>query len=58
MNVNKAKQKDHEDRLAPFRKEFHHVPDEIYLDGNSLGKLPLKTTSILTNVIEQQWGKT
>ena len=57
VNVNKAKQKDHEDRLAPFREEFHHVPDEIYLDGNSLGKLPLKTTSILTNVIEQQWGQ-
>ena len=31
---------DSNDSLAHFRKEFIHQENEIYLDGNSLGKLP------------------
>ena len=49
---------DNDDPLREFRKEFYH-PEEnfIYLDGNSLGRLPIKTQSYLNDVIDQQWGK-
>ena len=35
---------DASDPLASFRAEFYHSdPQQCYLDGNSLGKLPLAT---------------
>lgn len=45
------------DPLAVFRKEFRHHTNEIYLDGNSLGKLPLAAESHLNEAIQNQWGK-
>jgi len=57
MNKRKIAQDwDKNDPLAKFKKVFHHPPNEIYLDGNSLGKLPLKAKEIMTTVIEEQWG--
>lgn len=52
-----AEQLDADDELAPFRRRFH-LPDEnlIYLDGNSLGRLPLATVDRLTEVITHEWG--
>ncbi len=38
-----AQELDQQDELAPFRDEFVvDDPDTIYLDGNSLGRLPLR----------------
>lgn len=49
---------DRADVLADFRKEFYHADDKlIYLDGNSLGRMPLATASWMENVMKEQWGK-
>ena len=52
-----AIEKDQQDPLVKFRSHFLQNENEIYLDGNSLGKLPLKTKGIITTIIEEQWGK-
>lgn len=52
----KALELDKNDKLAHFRSQFE-MGDEIYLDGNSLGRLPKKTLEISTNLIKNQWGK-
>ncbi len=55
----KALQLDKEDPLADFRGLFViDDPDLIYLDGNSLGRLPKDTVSHLQDIIENKWGKT
>jgi len=47
---------DQADPLASFREEFH-VPDGcIYLDGNSLGALPKRTSERVQELIEREWG--
>ena len=52
-----ALQLDEEDELAPFRQRFMIAePDTIYLDGNSLGRLPVETLDCLQNAIKHQWG--
>lgn len=49
---------DSQDQLKAFRNRFF-IPDmeTIYLDGNSLGRLPNKTRELLEEVVEKQWGK-
>ncbi len=45
------------DPLAQFRSRFVEPdPDLIYLDGNSLGRLPLATVERLREVVEAEWG--
>ena len=45
------------DPLAGFRREFVvSDPRLIYLDGNSLGRLPRRTAPRLLEAIERQWG--
>jgi kynureninase len=49
---------DRSDPLAPFRHRF--VIDEdgpIYVDGNSLGRLPRATVERLRGVVEDEWGR-
>ena len=49
---------DEADRLAGFRDRFViDDPDLIYLDGNSLGRLPKSTVPHLEKVIQEEWGK-
>jgi kynureninase len=43
------------DPLAPFRGHFAH-DDTIYLDGNSLGRLPLTTADRLHRAVTEEWG--
>ena len=45
------------DPLGNFRGRFN-IPDDtlIYLDGNSLGRLPATTSERVRLVVEQQWG--
>src|SRR5215217_6029096 len=49
---------DQADELARFRAEFVVAEDHlIYLDGNSLGRLPRRTIDRMHAVVEQQWGQ-
>ncbi|TFH33590.1 MAG: kynureninase [Anaerolineales bacterium] len=49
---------DAQDDLAAFRDAFVIAdPNLIYLDGNSLGRLPKRTVDVLRVAIEQQWGE-
>ena len=54
---NRAETLDARDPLAPFRGRFH-IADEslIYLDGNSLGRLPTATRERLRAVVDEEWG--
>jgi kynureninase len=46
------------DELAGFRQEFVLAePDLVYMDGNSLGRLPHRTVSRLESLIEEEWGR-
>jgi len=48
---------DAEDPLAEYRSRFHFGdPAVCYLDGNSLGRLPLATVGAVTELLTQEWG--
>jgi len=52
-----AKLLDARDPLARFRDRFSHPdPELIYLDGNSLGMLPLRSRERLREVVDTEWG--
>ena len=53
-----AEQLDASDPLAKFRDKFAWPDDPslIYLDGNSLGPLPLATQARIAEVVGTQWG--
>ena len=49
---------DAEDELAQFREGFVLTePDLIYLDGNSLGRLPKRTAERLGATVANEWGR-
>lgn len=53
-----AQERDRRDPLAEFRERFLiDDPDLIYLDGNSLGRLPQETAVSLNDLVTEQWGK-
>src|SRR5262249_48750919 len=48
---------DDADELAGFRDRFVETdPSIVYLDGNSLGRLPKETVVRLRHVIDEEWG--
>jgi len=52
-----ARQLDAADPLAPLRERFvNDDPDLIYLDGNSLGRLPAATAALADGLVRGQWG--
>ena len=52
-----AEQLDLADPLARFRDRFVRADDgPIYLDGNSLGPLPLATKARIAEVVGSEWG--
>ena len=52
-----AEQLDAADPLARFRDRFARADDGmIYLDGNSLGQLPLATAARIAEVVGSEWG--
>ncbi len=52
-----ARQLDAADPLARFKREFvARDPRLIYLDGNSLGRLPRQAAPRLREAIEREWG--
>ncbi|MFA7288126.1 MAG: kynureninase [Melioribacteraceae bacterium] len=57
IDIFAAKRLDSKDKLKNFRNEFiNSDPTIIYLDGNSLGRLPNRTVPFLDNVISKEWG--
>jgi len=51
-----AEAADAADALAPFRGRFVLADDRIYLDGNSLGRLPVATRDRLA-ALAAEWGE-
>ena len=51
-----AEAADARDPLAPFRDRFVIAGDTIYLDGNSLGRLPVATRDRLA-AVAAEWGE-
>jgi len=53
-----ARRLDAEDALASFRGAFVIAdPDLIYVDGNSLGRLPRRTVERMRTAVEVEWGR-
>lgn len=53
-----AEQLDLADPLARFRDRFMWADDgPVYLDGNSLGALPLATQARIAEVVGSEWGR-
>ena len=58
IDVDFAHELDARDPLARFRSEFVVAdPTTIYLDGNSLGRLPKRSAERLRDAVEGQWGE-
>ncbi len=52
-----AMEMDAKDELSSFRELFViNDPGLIYLDGNSLGRLPVKTAGLIKETVENEWG--
>lgn len=53
-----AAQLDAHDPLARFRESFVFDEEElVYLDGNSLGRLPKASVALAEHLVREQWGK-
>jgi kynureninase len=55
--LERARALDAEDPLHSFRDEFViEDPQLIYLDGNSLGRLPKRAKALMDRAVSEQWG--
>ncbi|HUX20064.1 MAG TPA: kynureninase, partial [Spirochaetia bacterium] len=55
---NLAESLDAEDELATFRDRFLiSEPDLLYMDGNSLGRLPRDSAARIETLVEKEWGE-
>ncbi len=52
-----ARALDAADPLRGFKARFALPPDAIYLDGNSLGPMPLAARAKLATVADREWGE-
>jgi kynureninase len=57
VSLGEARALDAADPIAGYRGLFALPPGVVYLDGNSLGALPLGTASRLGEVIRKEWGE-
>ncbi len=55
--VSKAVALDAADELAAARKQFVLDDEVVYLDGNSLGALPVNVPGRVEDVVRRQWGE-
>jgi kynureninase len=52
-----AQQLDSQDPLASYREQFViNDSDLIYLDGNSLGRMPKTAAERATQIVDEEWG--
>jgi kynureninase len=56
MNVDDCRTLDRQDPLAELRDQFTLPEGVIYLDGNSLGVLPMAAPARIAEVVIQEWG--
>lgn len=53
-----AEAQDGRDELADLRESFYRPdPDVLYLDGNSLGMMPLAVQQRLHHMVDDEWGR-
>jgi kynureninase len=57
VEIDEAQQLDSADPLAFTRQRFRLPEGIIYLDGNSLGALPVAAPAALSETAERQWGE-
>ena len=57
MNHQQILHMDLNDPLANKREEFDLPENKVYLNGNSLGPLPIRARQRAQQVIDQQWGQ-
>ncbi|MCX8517606.1 MAG: kynureninase, partial [Rhodoferax sp.] len=52
-----CQQRDAVDPLRSLRQLFNLPPGVIYLDGNSLGAMPLAAQARASRVVSEEWGR-
>ena len=53
-----ARQRDREDQLGSYREQFIIAdPELIYLDGNSLGRMPKDVIARMDRAVKEEWGE-
>mgnify|MGYP000318429415 CR=1 FL=1 len=57
LTFSDCEQMDAQDPLRHFRDEFELPEDTIYLNGNSLGAMPVRALAQARNTVVEQWGK-
>ena len=58
LSLDFAKSLDQQDELARYRDRFICADqDMIYMDGNSLGKLPSSTPERVSEIVMKEWGE-
>lgn len=55
--LDRARDMDRQDALAPMRELFDLPAGEIYLDGNSLGAMPASVGPAMTEALSEGWAK-
>ena len=56
-HLNDCRALDTTDPLRSLRAHFHIPPSTVYLDGNSLGLMPIAATARAAQVVQQEWGE-
>lgn len=57
-SISHARDLDLEDPLARFRKEFYSAGEDlIYLNGNSLGRMPVRSRDRINMLMAKEWGE-
>ena len=56
MKLKQAIELDRKDSLKKYKSHFLNSKKEIYLNGNSLGKLPIKSIEKIRKTIDYEWG--
>ncbi len=56
MNRDDCAALDRADPLAPLRRHFELADGLVYLDGNSLGALPVATAARVQQAVRDEWG--
>ncbi len=52
-----ARERDQNDELSDYRNRFViEDPNLIYLDGSSLGRLPVSSLNLVNDLVRNQWG--
>ncbi len=58
LSRNYARDLDERDELASFRAQFINIdPAMVYMDGNSLGRLPAQTPQRVEQIVREEWGE-